>query len=116
MPRKGYSVITIREKDYNALKMYLDLNKEELAKIGVVSIGGVVAHLLDKVEGKEPKARLEHFNTYEDHITIRDLQLSKFVDVYVRDRKLYCSECNSDSCLHVGFAWSIPKVIKILSR
>jgi len=46
--------------------------------------------------------RFEHFNTYEDHLTIKDNKLNLYVDIYPKESgKLWCDYCNSNHCEHV---------------
>ena len=59
---------------------------------------------------------LEYFNTYEDHVTIRDNRIGLYVDIFVRDGKLYCSRCEKEDCEHIQFAINIPKVKKALEE
>jgi hypothetical protein len=60
--------------------------------------------------------RFEHFNVYEDHVTIFDKKLRRLVDVYLSGRKpyIYCSLCEGSECDHTRFALSIPKVTETL--
>ena len=62
----------------------------------------------------ELRPRFEHFNVYEDHITIWDNKLWRLIDVYIRDRGLVCEYCESDDCEHTRFVLSIPKVVRAL--
>ena len=64
----------------------------------------------------ELRPRFEHFNVYEDHITIWDNKLRRLIDVYIRDRGLVCEYCESDDCEHTRFVLSIPKVVKTLRK
>mgnify|MGYP000695747807 CR=1 FL=1 len=58
--------------------------------------------------------RLEHFNVYEDHVTIWDNLENRLVDVYFQKGKAYCQYCDAHECEHTRFALSIPKVVKAL--
>ncbi|MEM2127800.1 MAG: hypothetical protein QXH67_06230 [Candidatus Bathyarchaeia archaeon] len=62
------------------------------------------------------EARFEHFNCYEDHVTIWDKKLRRLVDVYFSSKQPYvlCSLCEESDCEHVQFALSIPKVVQTL--
>lgn len=59
---------------------------------------------------------LEYFNTYEDHITLRDHHIGKYIDIFIRDNQLWCENCESSKCQHIQFALSLPKVSEILKQ
>ena len=63
-------------------------------------------------------ASLSHVSTYEDHVKILDLMLDargRIVAVYFNnDGSPYCDYCKTPDCVHVQFAWEIPKVRDML--
>jgi len=61
-----------------------------------------------------PKPRFEHLSTYEDHVKIWDNRLDRVASVYFKEDRVLCDVCKSDECIHVGFALSIPEVVKAL--
>jgi len=62
------------------------------------------------------KPRFEHFNCYEEHVTIIDNELDgKWINVYFRDDP-FCEVCERKDCDHVRFALSLPKVVKTLTE
>ncbi|MEM4727204.1 MAG: hypothetical protein QXD04_02990 [Candidatus Bathyarchaeia archaeon] len=65
---------------------------------------------------KEEEARFEHFNCYEDHVTLWDKKFKRLVDVYFAPKPPYilCSICQASDCEHAQFALSIPDVLKAL--
>ncbi|MEM2126682.1 MAG: hypothetical protein QXH67_00470 [Candidatus Bathyarchaeia archaeon] len=62
------------------------------------------------------EARFEHFNCYQDHVTIWDKKLRRLVDVYFSYQRphMLCSLCEEPDCEHAQFAISIPEVLKSL--
>jgi len=73
---------------------------------------------------KSTRPRLEHMNVYENRVTILDRELERYgriVDVFLKkdtDEIVYpyCSYCRSNDCLHVDFAFEIPKVRETLQK
>ena len=59
---------------------------------------------------------LEHFNVYEDHVTVMDRRRRMFADVYFRNKQVYCALRHEEDCEHVEYALNLPKVERILSR
>jgi len=56
-----------------------------------------------------PTPPLEHFNTYNDHATIRDHTLGLYIDIYPRpEGELWCEHCESTKCEHIRFALTEP--------
>lgn len=59
---------------------------------------------------------LEHVNVMDNMIRIQDG--NRIAEVYLKEMqgrmKLWCDFCNSESCVHVNFAWSMPEVRGLL--
>lgn len=108
MPEKGWRAITVREETYFHISKYMDENKDLLSQEGIETPNDLIEWFISK----QPKPRFEHFNVCDDHVTIIDraIQPDELLNVYIRDKKLYCESCQTDNCVHVGYAWTIPKV------
>ena len=63
-------------------------------------------------------ASLSHVSTYEDHVKILDLMLGahgRIVAVdFNKDGSPYCDYCEAPDCVHVQFAWEMPKARDML--
>ena len=57
---------------------------------------------------------LEEFAVEEDKIFIKDNRIRELVELTLRDNVLFCNHDRSDNCVHIGFAWAIPKVYRFL--
>lgn len=63
----------------------------------------------------KPRPRLEHINTYENHVKILDNELGRVASVYFKvDHESYCDVCDAKGCIHLDYAWTIPDVAKVL--
>lgn len=62
--------------------------------------------------------RFEHFNTYEDHATIKDKKApERLIDIYPKeDGALWCEHCESTDCEHVKYALTIPEIVEPLKK
>lgn len=115
MPYKGWKTITIREDVYQKLERYLETNEEALSEMKVETTSDLIDLAFENLPNKV-KPRFEHFNVCEDHATILDRQLgNRLINVYIKDHKLWCELDESYGCIHVGYAYSIPKVQMALS-
>jgi hypothetical protein len=59
---------------------------------------------------------LEHFNVFEDHVTVIDRKRRVFADVYFRNNHVYCELCDEENCEHVNYALQLSKVQRLLSE
>jgi hypothetical protein len=118
VPQKGWKTVTIREDTLERLTKVFETRERELEKRGIETIDDLVNFALDNFDAKELHGYLEHFNLYEDHVTIVDNQFErpKYVNVYLREGKLYCEADKIDNCIHVGFALNIPEVRRKLGK
>lgn len=111
MPESGWKSITIREDVFREIQNFVEKNQKPLEAIGIPNLSALVMRaLLEFIKKPIPKPRFEHFNVYEDRITIRDNDEGRLVDVYIREKNLWCEYDKSNDCVHVGYAWALPQV------
>jgi len=67
----------------------------------------------EKIAADHP---LTHFNTYEDHITIRDNRIGRYIDIWPRDGKLWCEYCEKTRCRHITFVKNLPLIMETLEK
>ena len=61
--------------------------------------------------------RFVHTNTYEDHATIRDNSNGREINVYFKEGGVaYCGYCKEQSCEHIDYALTLPKVTEPLKE
>lgn len=65
---------------------------------------------------KKEFIRFEHFNVYEDHVTIWDHLKNRLIDINFRGYEpwVFCSLCEEYDCEHIRFALKLPKVVRTL--
>ena len=81
--------------------------------MGIISFADLVDYAIENTIDA-PTPRLEHINTFDDRISIRDNHEGHSVDVWVRNGKLTCDFCQTDNCIHIGFALSLKEVQKAM--
>ena len=59
---------------------------------------------------------LEHFNVYEDRVTVIDHKRRRIANVFFRNNNVFCDVCETKNCRHIEYVLKLPKVVKILSE
>ena len=133
-------------RNYASLKLLvLELEKEGYVKteeseegkktiyVSLTEKGRAVAEKLKEAEevakmepGEIEKYKnlhaLQHFNMYEDHITITDISMEgvKYVNIYARPRGeilyFYCDDCGKDDCYHIGYLFFDSKLREFVKK
>jgi len=125
MPKKGsgWMSLTVSEEVYDHYKETFDSKKVELARKGVTSFAGYINSMLEElVERDEVFGRyapfIEEFGYDDDGRTIylKDNKTGRIADVVFQNKELYCRLDEKPDCVHVGFAYSLPKVYKVMQE
>jgi hypothetical protein len=54
---------------------------------------------------------------YQDNILfIRDAKAGKTAEIYLKEKVLYCSLCESKDCNHIHYAFALPEVAKMFLK
>ena len=123
LPKKGsgWMSLTVSEDVYSHYKGYFESKKEQLARKGITSFAGYITSMLeDLMERDEVFARyapfIEEFGYDDDGKTIylKDNKTGRIADVVFQNKELYCRLDERGDCVHVGFAYSLPKVYKVM--
>lgn len=119
MPVEGWRPVTLKEAIMQRLEAQFRLQKEELAMKHITDLGSYISKILeDELERKETLSKYAPFmaevGIYQNRILIDDKNKDTFFEVIYKDKELFCKGCERNDCMHVGFAYSIPKVIKSL--
>lgn len=110
--RGGKEVITVEifKETYNAMKV-VAARKRWSAKD---YINTVLMEAIERDKFLRSYAPSLSKVGYEDDILfIWDTKLGKTAEIYLRDRSLYCSVCESNDCVHIHYALALPEVAKL---
>lgn len=118
MPRSNAAeLITLR---VNVVKALRDKWKKEREKNPYTNehFGGFVNELLHDILEKDEFLRhyapfLSEEGCTRETLYIKDFKQNKIAEIHFNDGKLYCSICESISCLHIQFAMATPRVAKL---
>ncbi len=120
MPRGRWKTVTLREDVYDTLmNAYKQKSKELGSKAFTAWLND---YLLESFEDsallQKYAPALEYIGTSANTIIIKDHLEDIVVEVEVRkdDKLLYCRECESNKCLHVGFCFATREVNDILIK
>ena len=109
MPQPGWKSISLPEEMVEEIARII----RERPELGYKSVSSfVIAAIRRLIE--ETKPTLEHFNVYEDHVTIIDHKRRRLVNVYFRNGRIYCELCQETECPHTQYALNIPKIQEAL--
>ena len=71
-------------------------------------------NILVPISPEQPE--LEHFNVYEDHVTVIDHKNRRIANVFFRNKTVFCDVCEEKNCEHVKYALKLPRVWKALEK
>ena len=117
MPARGYTAITIREELYNLLKKkYEEDFKGKKVKVSLTSfINDLLWEVIERDEVlKNYSPYLEEVAVEGDRVIIKDNRIDRIAELVLKDKELYCLLDDRKDCVHIGFAWAIPKVYKAM--
>ena len=118
MPKEGFSVITITEQAYEKARLMYG----QKVKSGVEnkSFSRYVNDLIvDRIEADENLSFMAPFMQKAflqgNSIMIKDNKIGRIAEVQVHGKELVCLYCKKNDCVHVGFAYAIPEVYRVMS-
>ena len=108
---------------YERYKQTYQKNKEQLTRKGITSFAGYITSTLEEMmEKNEVFARyapfMQEFGFDEgtNTIYIKDNRTNRIAGVTVREKSLTCDVDQRDDCVHVGFAYALPQVYKVMDK
>ncbi len=86
-----------------------------------VSLGLFISDVMNETLANEDirenyPALLDEYLVQSNIVSLMDTRTSKVVDLKLQEGGLYCPVDHTDNCVHIGFAWSIPSVNKMLAQ
>ncbi len=121
MPKEGFSVITITQEAHDKARTRYN----QKVKLGQVeqnkSFSRYVNDLIiEKVEEDENLARqapfMQKVGLQDNSIMIKDNKIGRIAEVQIRGKDLVCMLDDRRDCVHVGFAYAIPDVYRVISE
>ena len=112
MPIKGFRSITVSYPVYERFNNAYQARKDDLAAEGTKSLSGYISNLLDAAlrenEAARQPSRLRKIHAESGRVVVMDAESGRIAEVVMRDGESFCHMCNSNSCIHAGFAYATP--------
>lgn len=121
MPKAGFKTITVSDYVYDTFFGVYKKNKRELAMNGIFSFSG---YITDLVRQSTEKSRIftkyqeviQKISVDKDRVILQDIRMNRIVEIIISKGDLFCQLCERDSCLHVGYCYSIHNIYKNLGK
>jgi hypothetical protein len=120
MPKSGFKSYALKEKLYDFWQNEFENKKDELRNQGITSFSAFITSILNKSLEQTPPLQNESMMKMvylkNNLLAIQDNLHNRVVDLSIKDGKITCLFDKKDDCIHVGFAYSIPSVNKLLQK
>lgn len=121
MPNPGFKSITVSEHVYRKFFEVYEKNKKELELRGISSFSGYVTSMMEELMLKHEifakhAPMMDKIAIDDNRIIIKDNKKDRIAEVQVKGGDLYCMLDEENDCVHVGFAYSLPEVYRIMSE
>ena len=120
MPKEGFSVITITQLAHDKAKQRYD-KKQKTGQLENKSFSKFVNDLIiESIEADENLSlqapMMQKIGLQDNSIMIKDNKIGRIVEVQVHGKDLICMLDERKDCVHVGYAYAIPEVYRLMSE
>jgi len=120
LPKEGFSVITITQLAHDKAKLRYD-KKQKTGQLENKSFSKFVNDLIiESIEADENLSlqapMMQKIGLQDNSIMIKDNKIGRIVEVQVHGKDLICMLDERKDCVHVGYAYAIPEVYRLMSE
>lgn len=120
MPKEGFSVITITQLVHDKARQRYE-RKLKSGQLENKSFSKYVNDLImETIEADENLSlqapMMQKVGLQDNSIMIKDSKIGRIVEVQVHGKELVCMLDEKKDCVHVGFAYAIPEVYRVMSE
>jgi len=120
LPKEGFSVITITQLAHDRAKQRYD-KKQKTGQLDNKSFSRFLNDLIiESIEADENLSlqapMMQKIGLQDNSIMIKDNKIGRIVEVQVHGKDLICMLDERKDCVHVGYAYAIPEVYRIMSE
>ena len=113
MPKPGFMSITVPEHIYDYAQQAFTQRKDYYKSIGVRSLSAYIQHHILR-ENMKTKINMRFTvipQTVTDSLVIHDDEINRVIEIdLMNEGRGRCFECESFTCVHVGYAMSMPEL------
>lgn len=119
MPKEGFNVVTITQQAHDKARQRYN-QKVKTEKLNKSFSKYVNDLIIEHVEADENLALaapyMEKIGLDDNSIMIKDNKIGRIVEVQVHGKDLICMFDEKKDCVHVGYAYAIPEVYRLMSE
>jgi hypothetical protein len=119
MPKEGFSVVTITQLAHDKARQRYN-QKVKTQKLNKSFSRYVNDIIIEQVEADENLTLsapfMEKIGLEGNSIMIKDNKIGRIVEVQVHGKDLICMLDEKKDCVHVGYAYAIPEVYRLMSE
>jgi hypothetical protein len=119
MPKEGFSVITITQQAHDRAKQRYNqkVRAEKLSKSFSKYVNDLIIETIEADENLSLSAPfMQKIGLQDNSIMIKDNKIGRIVEVQVHGKDLICMYDEKKDCMHVGYAYAIPEVYRVMSE
>jgi hypothetical protein len=119
MPKEGFSVITITQQAHDKAKQRYNqkVKAEKLSKSFSKYVNDLIIETIEADENLSLTAPfMQKIGLQDNSIMIKDNKIDRIVEVQVHGKDLICMYDEKKDCMHVGYAYAIPEVYRVMSE
>ncbi|MDG6922180.1 MAG: hypothetical protein JRN67_02665 [Nitrososphaerota archaeon] len=119
MPKEGFSVVTITQLAHDKARQRYNqkVKSEKLAKSFSKYVNDLIIEQVEADENLSLSAPfMEKIGLEGNSIMVKDNKIGRIVEVQVHGKDLICMLDERKDCIHVGFAYAIPEVYRLMSE
>lgn len=120
MPKEGFSVITITQEVHDKAKSRYN-QKQKTGQVQDKSFSRYINDIIMEVIEADANLALQapfmqKIGLEGNSIMIKDNKIGRIVEVQIHGKDLVCMLDEKKDCAHVGYAYSIPDVYRVISE
>jgi hypothetical protein len=109
---KGYRGVSVKKELIDQIENFIQENPQYKGVADFVH--EAIRVRMEDLKSKPP--RFEHFNIGPDGARITDRQKGIIADIYFKPSGIFCDVDKSNTCEHIDFALTVPKIKEIIKQ
>ena len=119
MPKKGFKSYILKDEIFDFWTNEYKQNKDIFTQQGITSFSAFLTHMMNK-SIEQTHTQSEQFMKVvylkNNLLAIQDNIQNNVVNLLIKKGKITCLLDKKEDCVHVGYAYSIPEVYKLMNK